>query len=130
MRYEKYLLEESEVPDPPILDAEDVHLVYTGISEKEQIEYRAQIDILECAFFVLCELFDIHPIEIQISAYSISFLLIEKEETEFNPQEGIESPSLSRKKMKGADTKEISGAIIDLLLYRNKWNKRMWYREV
>lgn len=130
MRYEKYLLEESEIPDPPILDAEDVHLVYTGISEKEQIEYRAQIDILECAFFILCELFDIHPIEIQITAYSISFLMITKDESDFNPQTGLESPSLSRKKLKGADTKEVSGAIIDLLMTRKEWVKEMAYREV
>lgn len=122
MRYNRFLLEDAEIPPPPAFSLEGIHLVHTEITEEESVENMAQVHIMEALFFTICELFEIEKIEIQTTAYDFSFLLETKEETEFNSQKGIQSPSLSRKKMKGADTKEISGAVIDLFIDRHKWN--------
>ena len=126
-RYEKFLLSPSEVIELPEDGNEGLNIVENKISELGQCENRFQNKIMECIFHVLVELFEITSIELQTTGFSNSFLLITTNETDFNKQEGLESPLLSREKLKGADAMEISGAIIDLFLERDTWNTRKIY---
>lgn len=128
MRYAKFLLEENEKPVFPNQKEDGLYAIHNDISEVEQCENRNQVKILECLFYTLSELFEIKDIEMQTDGHSNSFFLIKTFETDFNPQKGILSPELSRKKLKQATPMELSGAIIDLLLNRGKWYKEMSYQ--
>lgn len=127
-RYTKFLLEDSEVPELPETTGEGLHRIHYDISEIEQCENRNQAKILESLFYTVCEVFEIKDIEMQTTGHANSFFLITKHETDFNVQEGILSPELSRNKLKDATAMELSGVVIDLLLDRKIWDKEMSYK--
>ncbi len=123
----KFLLEDSEIIKPP--EGDGFFAIATGISELEACEYKNQNKLIECLFITICHLFEIDNLELQTSYYN-SFLLISKHETDFNLQEGYESPQLSRKKLINGTAKEISEAIISLIRDRNNWTAKQKYKRL
>lgn len=128
MRYNKFLLEDSEIPIPPKGDG--LIVVKNNISEVEACENSGQAKLMECLFYTLVELFEAYDLELQTSGHCHSFLIIIKEETRFNLQEGFESPHLSRDKLKNASARDVSGAIIDLVRNRKNWNNKRKYQSI
>lgn len=124
-RYNKFLLEENEVPKLPSDGTEGLNVIHYDISELEQCENRMESRICEGIFYVLCELFQIEDIEMETTVHSQSLFLIIKDETDFNNQVGFRSPPLSRKKLKGAEPKEVAEAIIDLFKERHTWTNKV-----
>ena len=133
MRYKKFLLEESEIPTPPNMsDKEDGEMVVIKFerTEVEQCEYRNQNKLITALFVMITELFELRDLELHTSTWSNSFFLITKDETDFNNQQGILSPELSRKKLKDAEPKEVAEAVIDLVRDRKNWNQEKFYRSL
>jgi len=130
MRFAKFLLEENEIPISPDFKTDGIHSVLHEITEIEIAKNAAQADSLYVLFEALCELFEMKNVEMQISVYSVSFLLIEREESAIDSQKGKESPVLSRKKLKEAKSAEIASAIIDVLLTRDEWGAQTYYRSI
>lgn len=128
-RYEKFLLEQTEIPLPPT-EGEGLISVHYDISEVEQSENINQFKLIESLYYCICELFEIKDMELQLSFYSNSFFIISKIETAFNSQEGFISPELSRAKLKKGTAMEISGAIIDLLRSRHEWREKRSYNKL
>lgn len=126
MRYEKFLLDQSEIPEPPVLIGEGLHITCNNRSELEQCESRNQNKLIEALYTMICELFEVDDMVLNTSTYSNSFFIIEKREGEI--ERGRESVELSRAKLKKATAYEIAGAIIDLVLHRNTWSKAVSYR--
>lgn len=125
-RYKKFILDENEIPDLPAEQKDGLYSIHYDISEVEQCENRNQCRIFEGIFFTVCELFDIEDMEMETTCHSNSLFLITKQETEFNSLVGFRSPELSRNKLKGAEPKEISAAIIDLFKERGKWDNKVY----
>lgn len=130
MRYEKFLLDPSEIPEYPDDSNDGLNAIHYDISQVEQCENRNQNRILEAIFYTLCELLEIRDVEMQTTVHFNSLFLITKNETDFNCQKGFESPQLSRKKLKHGQPKEIAEAIIDLLLNRSKWDTEKSYSAI
>lgn len=128
-RYLKFVIDESEIP---VIDSSKsvpgLNVIHYDISELEQCENRNQSRILEGIFHTICELFDLPDIELQTTGFCHSFFLITKHETDFNNQHGIESPQLSRDKLKKAEPKEVAGAVIDIILNRDNWKTERQYK--
>lgn len=129
-RYQKFLLEENEVPNIPEETKEGIYSIHYDISEVEQCENRSQNKILESVFHTVCELFQIENVEMQSTCHANSFFRITKNETGFNNQEGFLSPELSRDKLKNAESKEIAGAVIDLIKVRKLWDNSQTYKSI
>jgi len=130
MKYEKFLLEESEKPAYPTTNQEGLISISNNISEIEQLENLSQSNILLAIFYTICEIFDIDNIEMMTNSYANSFIIIINEETKFNNQKGIESPKLSREKLKNGNIKDISEAIIDLIKNRKQWTNERFYKTI
>ena len=123
-RYNKFLLDESELPGYSEDSHEGLNIVHHNISEVEQCENQAQCRLFEGIYYTLCELFEVDDVEMETTFDSQSLFLITKTETDFNNQVGFRSPELSRKKLKGAEPKEVAEAIIDLFKNRKKWDNK------
>ena len=130
IRYETFLLEDSEIPIPPDSNKEGLIVVANNISEVEQCENVGQNNLLTAIYSTLCELLEIKDVEMQTAGWFNSFLLVTKHETDFNCQKGFESPQLSRQKLKKANPKEVAEAMIDLFLNRSKWNIEKSYSKL
>jgi hypothetical protein len=129
MRYEKFLLKDYTTvrPASDLNEGEGLHVIHNDISEVEQCENRNQCKLLEALFYTLVELFEVHNLEMQTTGEANSFFLINKDEGEI--KHGVNSLWLSREKLKSASAMEISGAMIDLILYRDKWTNEVSYKE-
>ena len=129
MRYEKFLIKDYKTVKPAsdLNEGEGVHFIAHNISDVEKCENRNQCKILESLFYTLVELFEVHNIEMQTTHDANSFFLINKDEGEI--KQGVNSLWLSREKLKAASAMELSGAMIDLILHRDKWDKEVSYRE-
>lgn len=129
MRYEKFLLKDYKTvrPATDLNEPEGLHIVANNISEVEQCENRNQCKILEALFYTLVELFEVPNLEMQTTGEANSFFLINKDEGEI--KYGVNSLWLSREKLKNASAMELSGAMIDLILHRDKWTNEVSYKE-
>lgn len=127
MRYEKFLLKDYKTIRPASNFNEGLHVVHNSISEVEQCDYRNQYKILHALYLTLTELFEVHNIEMNTTSEANSFFIINKDEGEI--KHGVRSVWLSREKLKDASALELSGAMIDLILHRNKWTNEVSYKE-
>lgn len=129
MRYEKFLLKDYTTvrPASDLNEGEGLLIVHNNISEVEQCENRNQCKLLEALYHTLVELFEVHNLEMQTTGEANSFFLINKDEGEI--KYGVNSLWLSREKLKAASAMEISGAMIDLILHRDKWTNEVSYKE-
>lgn len=127
MRYEKFLLLDSEKESIPEFES-GVHIVKNNITQAQAAENMGQCRLIEGIYETICELFEMHDVEMQTSTEGHSFFLIKKPGNYV--QTGNESVWLSRKKLKAADPKEIAEALIDLLLHRKEWKNEITYQQV
>lgn len=127
MRYEKFLLDKSEIKPTPEFE-EDLYIINKEITEVEAMENRGQCRLIEAVYAAICELFEMRDVEMQTSNDGHSFFLVKKPGNYVDT--GMESIWLSREKLKKAEPKEISEALIDLLLHRKKWDNEKTYQQV
>jgi hypothetical protein len=113
MRYKKFVIENLQLVVPGSPPPQKV------LTVSEQIDNLNQCKILEVLFYTLAELFEVPNIEIQTTHDAHSFFLVTRDEGVI--KHGVNSPWLSREKLKAASPKEVSGAIIDLILHRGDW---------
>lgn len=129
MRYKKFILYDYKDINPSKEYSEEPILVANkqDISEVEACENLSLCQKIECMYNVICELFEIHDMEMQIAFDGISFYVITKDEGDKTT--GMNSLWLCRKKLKEATTMELSGAMIDLILHRKTWSdEKTYYR--
>lgn len=129
MRYEKFLSKDYTTvrPATDLNESDGLRIVANNISELEQCENRNQCKILSVLYHTLTEIFEIDNLEMQTTNKANSFVLINKDDSEI--KYGVNSPWLSREKLKNASPMELSGAIIDLILHRDKWTNEVSYKE-
>ena len=127
MRYKKFIIENYSIENVKDENGvEGLNIIPSTLSELEQMENRKSIEVVESAYFTICELFEVEDVNIQFTHDKISFFLVNKDDGSI--EEGVNSVWLSRELIKKAEPKEISGAIIDLILHRKEWSEVASYR--
>ncbi len=127
-RYVKFLLEKE--PDLPKDGKDGLNAIPTNISEDEQRLNIENYYTVFGAYTAITELFDCQHI-MMCTGSSIFFSIPQKgwkEYTHSGPE--IESPKLDRDKLRDATPDEVTGAIIDLFLDREKWNHKVFSKEL
>jgi len=128
MRFNKFIIDNYKVSVDSLShpDANGLYRIINTLSEIEQNDNINQVKTVECIFYTLVELFEIHNIEMNTTADAFSFFNITKNKGEI--KHGINSVWLSRTKLKNATSQEISGALIDLILHRDNWDDKTSYK--
>lgn len=130
MRYEKFILQKHQIPVPSELNGDVIYGVKHDISELQACENLGQCRVVEAIFYTVCELFERSDIELLTTSYSHSFALVVKEESAFNTLQCLQSPELSREKLRGASSDDIAKAVIDMIVHSDKWNVEKRYQTI
>lgn len=130
MRYEPFLFDQDTegveyVHDPAAMG---LMVIPNNISEIEKEQNRGQCRVLEGIGAALAETFELPNLCLETTGHWHSFFLREREEGDY--EWGLNSPKLSREKLKDAQPYDIAGAVIDLLVHQNEWTERHAYKRL